>query len=52
MNPYVILADLQKMFHCIGYLEEPDGQPGLENNRDLFHILVMKPKTIQKYGGL
>ena len=39
LNPHVILADLQKMFYNINYIEEPDGQPGLENNRDLFRIL-------------
>ena len=27
------------MFHSIGYLEEPDVQTGLENNRDVFRIL-------------
>ena len=39
LKPIVILADLQKMFHSIGYLEEPDVQTGLENNRDVFRIL-------------
>ena len=27
------------MFHSIGYLEEPDVQTGLENNRDVFRTL-------------
>lgn len=31
----VIIADLQKVFHSIGYLEEPDEKPGLEINSDL-----------------
>ena len=39
LKPIVILADLQKMFHSIGYLEEPDDRTGLENNRDVFRIL-------------
>ena len=39
LKPIVILADLQKMFHSIGYLEEPYVQTGLENNRDVFRIL-------------
>ena len=39
LKPVVILADLQKMFHSIGYLEKPDVQTGLENNRDVFQIL-------------
>ena len=38
LKPIVILADLQKMFHSIGYLEEPDAQTGLEKNRDVFQI--------------
>ena len=40
LKPVVLLADLQKMFHSIGYLEEPaDAQIGTDNNRDLFRIL-------------
>ena len=39
LKPIVVLADLQKMFHSIGYLEEPDVQTKLENNRDVFRIL-------------
>ena len=39
LKPIVILADLQKMFHSIGYLEEPDVQTRLENNRDVVLIL-------------
>ena len=40
LKPVVLLADLQKMFHSIGYLEEPaDTQIGTDNNRDLFRIL-------------
>ena len=39
LKTIVILDDLQKIFHSIGYLEEPDDQPGLENNRDVFRIL-------------
>ena len=39
LKPIIILADLQKMFHSIGYLEEPDDRTGLENNRDVFRIL-------------
>ena len=39
LKPIVILVDLQKMFHSIGYLEEPDVQTGLKNNRDVFQIL-------------
>ena len=51
LKPIVILADLQKMFHSIGYLEEPDVQTGLENNRDVFRILwsddpIDQPKYI------
>ena len=27
LKPVAILADLQKLFNSIGYLEEPDDQP-------------------------
>ena len=51
LKSVVILADLQKMFHSIGYLEEPDVQTGLENNRDVFRILWSDDPNmiIQKY---
>ena len=35
------------MFHSIGYLEEPDVQTGLENNRDVFRILWSDDPNIQ-----
>ena len=47
LKPIVVLADLQKMFHSIGYLEEPDGQTKLTNNRDVFRILWSDDPNVQ-----
>ena len=47
LKPIVVLADLQKMFHSIGYLEEPDVQTKLENNRDAFRILWSDDPNVQ-----
>ena len=42
LQPVSIVADLQKMFHLIGYLEKPnDNQVGMVNNRDLLRILLV-----------
>ena len=39
LKSIMILADLQKIYHSIAYLEESDVQIGLDNNRDVFRIL-------------
>ena len=40
LNPYIVLADIVRMFYSITYAELPEGNmPGLQNNRDLFRFL-------------
>ena len=40
LNPYIVLADIVRMFYSITYAELPKGNMrGLQNNRDLFRFL-------------
>ena len=39
LNPIVLYADLQKMFHQVGYRTEANPRTKMQNNRDLYRLL-------------